>query len=164
MSVWTKAEWKLWILWYVEYFNDLQVFIANASDLNVSVPSNSSVNSTSGSGSSNSSANETTVILLNFTDIWSPIYDLSQITVAEVVADLNGSSSIIVNTTSWFHMFFGPNGLVTLNTTLSMQQANQTTNTSFGINIPVGLEAIVAWITMEVKQEINKLCPTCNFG
>jgi hypothetical protein len=73
---------------------------------------------------------------------------------------LNASSSIIIDTTSWFNQFFGPNGVVTLNTTLSMQQSI----TLFGINIPVGLEAIVDWITIEVKQEINILCTTCNFG
>jgi len=163
MSVWTKPEWKIVILWYVEYYNALQIELA-APVLNGTSTSNSSANSTSGIVSSNSSANVTAVVLLNFTAIWSPVYDLAQITVAEVVADLNATSSIIINTTSWFQVFFGPNGLVTLNTTLSMQQANQTTNSSFGINIPVGLEAIVAWITMEVKQEINMLCPTCNFG
>jgi hypothetical protein len=102
--------------------------------------------------------------LLNFTAIWVPAYVSAQDTVAQVVADLNASSSIIIETTSWFNQFFGPNGLVTLNTTLSMQQCSQSVNTSFGVNIPVGLEAIVAWITMEVKNEINNACPTCNFG
>jgi hypothetical protein len=144
----------------VEYYNALQIKLA-APVVNASMPSNSSENSTSGSGSS---SNVTVVVLLNFTAIWLPKYDLSSITVAKVVADLNASSSIIINTTSWFHLFFGPKGLVTLNITLSMQQSNLTVNTSFGINIPVGLEAIVAWITMEVKEEINMICPTCNFG
>jgi hypothetical protein len=104
------------------------------------------------------------VYLLNFTDIWKPVYNETQVTVAEVVADLNGSSSIIVNTTSWFHMFFGPNGLVTLNTTLSMQQSNQSKNTSFGINIPVDLATMVTWVTIVYKDSINiSFEQACNF-
>jgi hypothetical protein len=165
LTLWTKAEWKEWIRWYVEYYDALQVYLANASTLNVSMPSNSSENSTSGIFSSNSSSNESIVYLLNFTDIWNPIYDEAQFSVEEVVADLNGSSSVIVNTTSWFHVFFGPNGLVTLNTTLSMQQSSQSKNTSFGVNIPVGLEPMVTWVTTVNKVKINNIFETtCNFS
>jgi len=101
------------------------------------------------------------VVLLNFTDIWVPLFDLPNVTVAQVVADLNATSSIITDTLSFFNTFFGPTGFVTLsppivpsnatvsNTTVStIPVSNNTlTNTSFGVNIPVGLGAIVQWIT-----------------
>jgi len=35
-------------------------------------------------------------------------------------------------------------------------------NCSSGINVPPGLDAIVDWITLEVKEEIIRDCPTCN--
>jgi hypothetical protein len=54
------------------------------------------------------------VVLLNFSAIWSPLYDSPQVTAALVVADLNATSSIIVDTLSWFNRFFGPTGFVTL--------------------------------------------------
>jgi len=150
-SNWTTAEWKEWILWYVEYFNALQIYLGDAA-------SNSSGNSTPGTGNSSSGL----VALLNFTAIWSPLYDSPAVPVAVVVADLNATSSIIVATLSWFNSFFGPTGLVTLSppltttvpsnqTTGNQSTSNQTTsNTTYGVNIPPGLEAIVEWITSEV--------------
>jgi hypothetical protein len=150
ISNWTTAEWKLWVLWYVEYYNAFEAYLtANCSNIQLMTNTSSSASSLPGSNSStgvnssnmSSSANSSmqsnascigavgdgvtisgnTNTSLNFSAIWSPAYDLAGITVNEVLADLNSSSSIVAQTINFFDTFFGPNGFVTMNTTYSME-------------------------------------------
>lgn len=58
---------------------------------------------------------------LNFSEIWLSFYDQANVTLAQVVADLDSSSSILMLTRDFFVTFFGPQGFVTLNTTYSME-------------------------------------------
>jgi len=145
-------------MWYVQYFDALQEHLATAPIINNSIPLNSLENSTSGMVI----ATNNSVVLLNFTAIWIPFFDEASTTVSMVVAALNNTSSIITDTLAWFHSFFGPQGFVTLDITLSSNQSDS--NCTSGIDVPPGLADIVAWITKEVGLEINKECPTCNFG
>jgi hypothetical protein len=124
---------------------------------------NSSVNSSSSSCIGNVGDNVTIMgnsgMSLNFSDIWLPLYDQANVTLAMVLADLNASSTIIPLTEDFFNNFFGPNGFVTLNTTFSMEHAANQTNGP----IDSGLANIVAWLITAVEAEVHQACPTCNF-
>jgi hypothetical protein len=96
---------------------------------------------------------------LNFSDIWLSLYDQANVTLAEVLADLNASSTIVALTTDFFDTFFGPYGFVTLNTTFSMQNQNQTNGA-----IDLGLADIVSWLILNVEEEVHQVCPQCVFN
>jgi hypothetical protein len=171
-----KTEWKLWILFYTKYFNAFEAFLTQNCSLQLNASSNSGT-SNNLSGTSNSAATTLSntngscigdvgdnVIIsgnsnasLNFSAIWIPIYDLANITVDEILADLNSSSSIVAQTINFFGTFFGPNGFVPLNTTFSIE------NQAIG-PIDRGLSEIALWLLQNVQEIIIELCPTCTFG
>jgi len=100
---------------------------------------------------------------LNFTQIWIPQYDLDNVTVAIVLADINSTfPSIIEKTENFFTEFFGVNGFVTLNITVTpvMPILNMTENGP----IPLGLTDIVKYIITHVETKVKVICPQCNFS
>jgi len=82
---------------------------------------------------------------LNFSAIWSAAYDLPGVTLDEVLADLDLSSSIVAHTLDFFESFFGPYGYVTLNTTAS--EINQ----DFGPPIDDALTDVALWLMQNVQ-------------
>lgn len=91
---------------------------------------------------------------LNFSDFWSPVYDLEFVSLDIVLSDLNSASSIVNNCTTWFGHFFGLQGFVTLKTTRVM----------FSTYISSDLSIIIDYIKMSVEDEVRRLCPQCNFS
>jgi len=72
---------------------------------NTTFVSNMTFNGTfalNGSFAENSSVSFNSSGSINFTDFWRPIYDLDSIPVSLVLADMNMSSSIVQNCTSWW--------------------------------------------------------------
>jgi hypothetical protein len=152
IASWGKAEWKYWIQSYVTYWNALQAYVAVgesavsaiegiASSLTVGISGEiSSVISdieqivVSGAGVVLGDVNAT-VGYLNFTDFWSPIYDLENVTIAEILVDIRAASSVVVKVESWFTAFFingGINAIFGVNTTYSIESSSLTTNISTG--------------------------------
>jgi hypothetical protein len=93
---------------------------------------------------------------LNFSEIWLSFYDQANVTLAQVVADLDSSSSILMLTRDFFVTFFGPQGFVPLNTTYSMEPQNQV--------VDAGLKDIVTWLIENVEEEVHQVCPQCVFN
>lgn len=100
------------------------------------------------------------VTTLNFSAIWLAEYDYPECELAVVLSALNQTSTIVGDTQSWFVQFFGSEGLVTLNVReeasteeeSSSSEAVVELTTSGGavvsaVNVPAGMEHIVAWIT-----------------
>ena len=55
----------------------------------------------------------TVQVYLSFSEIWIADYDHANYTIDLIVAELNATTTIIVDTSAWFEEFFGPEGVVT---------------------------------------------------
>lgn len=100
---------------------------------------------------------------LTFEDFWAAQYDNETVTIDQIIQDLNSSSAIYQQTVDWFVGYFGPQGYVTLDYVLEtgnpLAPATPATTPTESINVPEGLEAIVAWLEAHVESEIKKRCP-----
>jgi hypothetical protein len=95
--------------------------------------------------------------VVNFTQFWSPNFDLDNVTIGEILADINIASNVVVQVESWFTAFFINGGLDAFfqNTTLEIEGGNLTTNISTGmpngnvvvVDVSASVEAVIAWIT-----------------
>lgn len=179
VASWSKQELKYWLKSYINFYDILQLYKATQyeqppiidmpegstgsappvygtiiADNNSTIVDNSSVD-----------ANLTVVTdegfvieFLSFTDFWAPEYDNENVTVAQIIEDLRSASTIYEQTLEWFVGYFGPAGYVTLDTVYSPGTVVPTTPIE-SINVPEGLEAIVAWLEAHVEAEIKRRCP-----
>jgi hypothetical protein len=124
---------------YVDYSNAVTTFYYNREGADQSLP----------------------LTLLDFTLIFKEVYREVNMTVEDIIVDLSQVSTIYYDFKVWFGYFFGPKGVITLNETVIVVEEELTLSGS-NPNIPVGMEMIVEWISMQVKMEIHRLCPSCN--
>jgi len=83
-----------------------------------------------------------------FSDIWKPDYDAANVTLIDVMADLNLTNATLVSDfKNWYLFFFSPTGVITTNTPVPIQPVTPLPP-SGGITNPVppGLEVLRAWI------------------
>ena len=113
---------------------------------------------------------------INFTQFWTPNFDLESVTIGEILTDLSIASNIVGQVESWFSAFFVNGGLTNLiggfaNETISIESGNITTNITTGIpsgaavvvEVSAGVEAVIAWITANFQSEVQALFPQYNF-
>jgi hypothetical protein len=80
------------------------------------------------------------------------------VSAVEIVEDLNATSTIISRCTSWFELFFGINGYVSLNTTYTIEHTNYTVPVPAPVNSTAGtidFELIIEWIVDHAVAEIR---------
>ena len=94
------------------------------------------------------------ITLLNFTMIWKEIYDDDNMTLSDIIADLNLTSTIVVDLKEWFSFFFGIEGVVTLDRVEPSIPPVSGGGDGQPSDIPPGMEAIVEWITVQVQKEV----------
>lgn len=127
INTWTKADWKLWIQNYVSYFNAVQVYVSQAKSVVSSATSViggliqnikgqyssdiQSVEAILGEGASLIVGNLNVTGQINFTDIWSPSFDLESVTIGEILNDINTASNVITQVRVWFSTFFVNGGI-----------------------------------------------------
>jgi hypothetical protein len=110
---------------------------------------------------------------INFTQFWTPNFDLESVTIGEILNDLSIASNIVGQVENWFSAFFVNGGLTNLlnvNETISIEGGNQTTNITIGsgsapvvVDVSAGVEAVIAWITANFQSEVQSLFPQYNF-
>jgi hypothetical protein len=181
VSSWTKAEWKNWLQAYVTYWNALQAYAAIGEssvsgavssiesiassliqgaegDISVSV---SDLESLLASGSALVLQNVNLTGAINFTEFWTPNFDLESVTIGEILTDISIASNIVSQVETWFSAFFGANGGLDSilggfsNETISIEAGNMTTNITLGtpsgaavvVDVSANVEAVIAWIT-----------------
>lgn len=180
MTTWNKTEWQFWLRAYIDYYDLFALYLVtenatmNATDgtgiilPNLNLTSNSS---SAGNDSSNNSLAVTTssglvVEFLSFSDFWSASFNQDSILIADIIAELNATSAIVEECSTWFTAFFGPSGYVTLNITLAVEVDVGGNDTLPVVNsdIPEGLEDIVAWIKAQFEIELRRRCPQCYYN
>jgi hypothetical protein len=185
---WTKEELKTWISNYVQYITVVEAFITSHADsvsiVNGSVIiSNVTVVNASASApiidiasiiSFVESLNLTESEVVSFTGIWSTAYDLANVTVSDIIADLSATSTIVTSTFTWFEAFFGVQGFYTVSGS-SVTEIEQEVTTSISgfisssglatleAGLPAELQAIISWIEVNVEAELSKILPAVVF-
>ena len=150
MNSWSKSDWKFWLASYIEFYNAYQEYVWEWNNgMNMGGMMNSSSNSSSMSFNNSG-------LTLNFTDIWTAVYDLDTINIVLIIADLESSSSLVGDCRSWFSAYFGMNGFITLDITYSQYMSQHG-------SISSNLQDIINYIKNNIEKEIAVLCPQCNF-
>ena len=190
---WTKAEWKMWIQNYVAYWNAVQTYITEGEAILAGAANgvSSAASGVLGSYQSQVQAgiDQARTILsqgalyisenvqingtANFTQFWSPSFDLDTVSVADIKRDLSISSNVVSQCTGWFTSFFvngGVEAILGMNTNYVIESDNgQMTNISTGtaentvtLNVPNQVEAIVEWITANFNSELSSILSQYN--
>lgn len=118
INSWSKAEWKMWIQNYVTYFNAVQGYVAQVkgavntagsvisgllSGIKGQVSSDvQSAESILGEGASLIVGNLNVSGQISFTEFWKPDFDFDNVTVGEIIADINTASNVITQVKLWF--------------------------------------------------------------
>jgi len=188
ISSWGKTEWKMWIQNYVTYWNAVQSYIAQGEAILAGAASG--VEGAAGNllgsyqaqvqagidqareilsqGALYISENVQINGTANFTQFWSPDFDLDTVSIGQIKNDLSIASNVIVQVEGWFTGFFvngGVDAILGQNTTYVIEGENgQSTNISTGssqnvvtINVPSQVEAIVEWITSNFNSELSSI-------
>lgn len=176
IASWGKTEWKFWLSAYVQYWNALQQFaVAGENEISGAVGSIESIAAgliSQIKGEVNVSVSDLENLLqaggalvlsnvnltgaVNFTQFWSPNFDLESVTIGEILADLSIASNVVSQVENWFSAYFvnGVSSFLGGNETISIEGGNQTTNITIGsgsapivVDVSANVEAVIAWIT-----------------